>query len=52
MSRYAKALVALAAGLAEAAALLPTDRPKWLLALAVVVQTVAVFAVPNRQRAS
>jgi hypothetical protein len=50
VSRYAKALAALAAGMAEAAALLPTDAPPWLLLLGIVVQTGAVYAVPNRPK--
>jgi hypothetical protein len=50
VSRYAKALTALAADMVEAAALLPTDAPPWLLLLGVAAQTSAVYAVPNRPK--
>ena len=46
MSRYRKSLAALVAGLAMAAALLPTSAPPWLLGLGVLVQTAAVWAAP------
>ena len=46
MARYSKALAALVAGLATAAALLPTDAPAWLLGLGLLVQTAAVWAAP------
>lgn len=49
LTRYNKAVAALAAGVVEATALLPTDAPRWLLATVVVVQPLAVLLAPKNR---
>jgi hypothetical protein len=51
MTRYNKAIAAAVAGVAEAAVLLPTDAPRWLLAAVVVLQPLAVAVAPKNQQA-
>jgi hypothetical protein len=52
MARYSKAIAALLVGIATAGALLPTDAPPWLLAVGVIVQTVAVWRAPANKPAA
>lgn len=48
MARYAKALAAVAVGLATAATQLPPDAPRWLLLAGAAVNGAIVWAVRNK----